>query len=101
MDETTVRRLLAEVRRGQVSVDRALERLKGLPYESLGEFAAIDHHRTLRAGMPEVVFAEGKTAAQVAAIARKLAARGPLLVTRLAPDKAAPVRRAVPGATWD
>ena len=51
--------------------------------------------------MPEVVLAESKTAAQIAAIARKLAARGPLLVTRLAPDKAAAVQRAVKGATYD
>jgi pyridinium-3,5-biscarboxylic acid mononucleotide synthase len=101
MDERAVRALLAGVRRGAVSVDRAVERLKALPYEEIGGFANVDHHRTLRVGMPEVVFAEGKTAAQVAAIARRLAARGPLLVTRLSPDKAAAVRRAVRGATWD
>ncbi len=101
MDERAVRALLARVRRGAVSVDRAVERLKGLPYEEVGGFANVDHHRTLRVGMPEVVFAEGKTAAQVAAIARRLAARGPLLVTRLSPDKAAAVRRAVRGAIWD
>jgi NCAIR mutase (PurE)-related protein len=101
MDERTVRRLLADVRRGEVSVDRAVKRLKALPYEGIGGFAAVDHHRTLRVGMPEVVFAEGKTAAQVAAIARKLAVRGPLLVTRLSPQKAGAVRRAVRGATWD
>jgi hypothetical protein len=51
--------------------------------------------------MPEVVFAERKTAAQVAAIARNLAVRGPLLVTRLDPGKAAPARRAVRGARYD
>jgi hypothetical protein len=51
--------------------------------------------------MPEVVFAQGKTAAQVAAIAKKLAARGPLLVTRLEADNAGPARRAVRGATYD
>jgi NCAIR mutase (PurE)-related protein len=51
--------------------------------------------------MPEVVLAEGKTAAQVAAIARKLAARGPLLVTRLSPQKAGPARRAVRGSRYD
>jgi NCAIR mutase (PurE)-related protein len=101
MDERALRKLLAEVGRGELSVDRAVGRLKGLPYESLGDFAAIDHHRTLRVGMPEVVFAEGKTAAQIAAIARRLSARGPLLVTRLSPEKAGPVRRAVRGATWD
>jgi NCAIR mutase (PurE)-related protein len=101
MDERAVRKLLAGVRRGEVSMDRAVERLKALPYEGIGGFATVDHHRTLRVGMPEVVFAEGKTAAQVAAIARRLAARGPLLVTRLAPEKAGAVRRAVRGARWD
>src|SRR5512141_132778 len=101
MDEHTLRRLLAGVRAGDTSVDDAIRRLKGAPYERLGGFATLDHHRTLRIGMPEVVLAEAKTAAQVAAIARKLAARGPLLVTRLAPDKAGPARRAVKGSVYD
>src|SRR5512144_2815546 len=101
MDEHTLRRLLAGVRAGDTSVGDAIRRLKGAPYERLGDVATLDHHRTLRVGMPEVVLAESKTAAQVAAIARKLAARGPLLVTRLDPDKAGPARRAVRGAIYD
>jgi NCAIR mutase (PurE)-related protein len=48
-----------------------------------------------------VVLAESKTAAQVAAIARRIAAKGPLLVTRLSRDKAGPVRRAVKGSVYD
>ena len=63
--------------------------LKHAPFERMGDVATIDTHRALRVGMPEVVLAESKTAAQIAAIAKKLAAAGPLLVTRLAPDKAA------------
>ncbi len=101
MDERTLRGLLAAVKGGGTSVDEAVRRLKGAPYERLGETATLDHHRTLRVGMPEVVLAESKTAAQVAAIARKLSAKGPLLVTRLAPDKAGPARRAVRGSTDD
>lgn len=101
MDERILRELLGRVRRGQASVAEAVDRLKGLPYERLAEFATVDHHRALRTGMPEVVLGEGKTAAQVAAIARKLAARGPLLVTRASPAQARAVRRAVPGTTWD
>ncbi len=101
MDETTLRRLLAEVRDGKSSLDDAVRRLKGAPYERLGDLATLDTHRTLRVGMPEVVLAESKTAAQVAAIARKLARKGPLLVTRLAPDKAGPPRRAVKGSVYD
>ncbi|SRR6266496_627061 len=101
MDETTLRRLLAAVRAGKTPLEDAVRRLKGAPYERLGDLATLDVHRTLRVGMPEVIFAEGKTGAQVAAIARKLARKGPLLVTRLAPEKAGPVRRAVKGSTYD
>ncbi len=101
MDERTLRRLLDRVRRGEIALDEAVARLKAAPYERLGDLATLDTHRTLRVGMPEVVLAESKTAAQVAAIARKLAARGPLLVTRLAAEKAGPVRRAVRGSVYD
>ncbi len=101
MDERGVRRLLARVRSGTVPVEEAVAALKGAPYERLGGFATVDTHRQLRVGMPEVVFAQGKTAAQVAAIARALARKGPLLVTRLDEGKAGAVRRAVRGAVYD
>ncbi len=101
MDERRLRRLLAAVKDGTTPLDEAVSRLKGAPYERLGDMATLDTHRALRVGMPEVVLAESKTAAQVAAIARKLASRGPLLVTRLSPDKAGPARRAVKGSTYD
>src|SRR5512133_1855054 len=101
MDENTLRRLLAGVRRGSTTLDGAIAKLKAAPFERLGDVATLDHHRTLRVGMPEVVLAESKTAAQIAAIARKIAAKGPLLVTRLAPEKAGPARRAVKGSTYD
>jgi hypothetical protein len=101
MDEGSLRQLLGRLRRGRATVGEVVGALKGAPYEELGGFATLDHHRTLRVGMPEVVLAERKTAAQVAAIARKLAARGPLLVTRLDADKAGPARRAVRGARYD
>jgi NCAIR mutase (PurE)-related protein len=101
MDERRLRRLLARLRDGSTTVEQAVAALRGAPYEDVGGFATLDHHRTLRVGMPEVVLAERKTAAQVAAIARKLAARGPLLVTRLDPAKAGPARRAVRGSRYD
>ena len=101
MTETQLRKLLQAVRDGEADVAHAVARLKGAPFEHVGDFATVDTHRTLRAGLPEVVFAAGKTAAQTAAIARRLAARGPLLVTRLDADKAPAVRRAVKGAVYD
>ncbi len=101
MDERTLRRLLAAVKGGEATVDEVVQRLKSAPFERVGDMATLDVHRTLRVGMPEVVLAESKTAAQVATIARKLARKGPLLVTRLAPEKAGPARRAVRGAVYD
>jgi len=69
MDERGIRKLLEAVRRGRMTPDEAVERLRHLPYEDLG-FAKIDHHRALRQGFPEVVLARGKTAEQVAGIVR-------------------------------
>ena len=67
----------------------AVERLRTLPFEDLG-FARVDHHRQLRQGFPEVVFAAGKTLKQVRGILTSLTARADhILVTRLAPDAAA------------
>jgi NCAIR mutase (PurE)-related protein len=69
MDERDIRNLLEAVERGKMSVAASLDNLRSLPYEDLG-FAKIDHHRSLRQGFPEVIFARGKTPAQVVAIAR-------------------------------
>ena len=78
-----LKRLLREVRTGRQSVGSALRVLKDFPSEELG-FASVDHHRHLRQGMPEVIYGEGKTPAQVLAIARRLLRAGAdLLVTRV------------------
>jgi NCAIR mutase (PurE)-related protein len=74
--------LLKQVRRGKLSVEDALDRLRTLPYEDLG-YAKIDHHRSLRQGFPEVVFARGKDPAQVEGIVhRMLRNQHNILVTR-------------------
>lgn len=67
--------LLQEVRDGRTTIDAAYERLRNLPFEDLG-FAKVDHHRSLRTGMPEVIFSSGKTADQVASIFASLTASG-------------------------
>jgi len=82
MNRLQIEALLKEVSAGQTSVGSALDRLKDLPFEDLG-FAKVDHHRALRTGMPEVIFAAGKTTAQVAAIFERMAkAGGNVLATR-------------------
>jgi hypothetical protein len=84
MDPLAIEALLHEVREGRTDVAQALTRLRNLPFEDMG-FAKLDHHRALRTGMPEVIFAEGKTTEQVAAIfARMAQAGGNVLATRAA-----------------
>jgi NCAIR mutase (PurE)-related protein len=85
MDERDIRRLLERLQAGQVSVEDAVESLRHLPYEDLG-FAKIDHHRALRQGFPEVIFARGKTPQQVVGIVRGMVrlkdSKHNILVTR-------------------
>jgi hypothetical protein len=82
MDRAGIEALLNEVREGRMGVEQALERLRHLPFEDLG-FAKLDHHRALRTGMPEVIFAAGKTVGQVAEIFTSMAqAGGNVLATR-------------------
>jgi len=75
MDTASLRKLLQEVRKGAVTPDDAVARLRHMPFEDLG-FAKIDHHRRVRSGMPEVIFSQGKTPAQVAKIFKQMAAQG-------------------------
>jgi pyridinium-3,5-biscarboxylic acid mononucleotide synthase len=100
MNQEQVRALLEAVRAGAVDVEAALERMRHLPFEDLG-FAKIDHHRALRQGMPEVIFAQGKTPEQVAEIASRLLEQAPnILITRADAPTAERLRRTVPEAEY-
>jgi NCAIR mutase (PurE)-related protein len=82
MDPAAIESLLKEVHEGKTGVADALEKLRILPFEDMG-FAKLDHHRALRTGMPEVIFASGKTIGQVASIFEHMAkAGGNVLATR-------------------
>jgi NCAIR mutase (PurE)-related protein len=97
MRRERVRQLLAQLVDGQLDIERALEHLAFDPVESL-PFASIDHHRALRQGFPEVIFGAGKTTEHLIEIAVRIAERGDgLLVTRLAPEAAAPLAERLPG----
>jgi hypothetical protein len=101
MDVDKLRDLLASVQAGQVDVDQALARLRTLPFDDLG-YARLDMHRALRQGLPEVVFCQGKTAEQVAAILGRLwQGHDRVLGTRAAPDQAAFVADRLPEARYD
>lgn len=100
MNEEQLRALFEQVRAGAVDVAAALERVRHMPFEDLG-FAKVDHHRALRHGMPEVIFAKGKTPEQVVAIAGCLLKNAPnVLITRADKDIAAAVRDAFPSVEY-
>ncbi len=63
------------VKKGGLTVDEAVEKLRHLPYEDLG-FARIDHHRHIRQGFPEVIYCPGKTTEQIVKIFSALASKG-------------------------
>ncbi len=100
MNAEAIRKIFEEVRKGKLLPDEAVQRLRHLPFEDLG-FAKVDHHRALRAGMPEVIFGEGKTPTQVAQIFSRLAKHGGnILATRTTRQQFAAVKKKAPKAEY-
>ncbi|SEG47043.1 hypothetical protein SAMN05421819_3106 [Bryocella elongata] len=90
--------VLAQVERGALSPEDAASRLRSLPYEDLGH-TRVDHHRSLRSGLPEVIYAAGKSTQQVLEIFRALAVSGvDVLATRVAAEAAAAILAEHPSA---
>jgi NCAIR mutase (PurE)-related protein len=100
MNSQALRKLFDEVRGKRISPDEAVERMRHMPFEDLG-FAKVDHHRALRQGMPEVIFAPGKTPSQVAGIFTRLADHGGnVLATRATEEQYAAVAATLPQAEY-
>ena len=101
--------LLEAVAAGNVTPATALDKLKNLAFESVGDFAKIDHHRTLRTGFPEVIWGLGKTPEQIAQIMEVMRSacssaslsRNPLVMaTRIEPDVFAKLQEKVSGLKY-
>src|ERR1051326_5227703 len=100
MKPDAIKKLFQKVQAGKLSPDDALAELRHLPFEDLG-FAKVDHHRSIRAGMPEIILGEGKTPGQVAQIFARLADHGTnVLVTRAMPEQFAGVQEIAPKAEY-
>ena len=101
MNPADLKALLLRVATGELDPGAAMQRLRHFPAENL-DFARIDHHRALRQGQPEVVFAEGKTTEQVLAICERLErAAGGFLCTRATPEVATALHRRFTAARCD
>jgi pyridinium-3,5-biscarboxylic acid mononucleotide synthase len=102
MNAKSLHDLFDQVRSKKLTADEAVQRLRHLPFEDLG-FAKLDHHRTLRQGMPEVIFSEGKTPVQVAKIFARLAVHnedGNILATHATEEQYKAVLAQVPKAEY-
>ncbi len=74
MDIKYLKDLLKQVQSGGVDIDAAVHELKNLPFENLG-YARIDNHRSIRTGVSEVIYCEGKSIEQIQGIVRKISQR--------------------------
>ena len=100
MTPDKLREIFERVRQGKLSPDEGVERLRHLPFEDI-DFAKVDHHRTLRVGMPEVILGQGKTPAQVGEIFARLARHSKnVLATRVSKEQFAAVKKKVRGAEY-
>jgi len=102
MDSDELKRLFDEVQRGLVAPEEAVQRVRTAPFEEVGGFATVDLHRRLRCGFPEVIFGQGKSAEQVAAILKALERQGDGgLATRIGEETALALQRAFPEGDYN
>jgi pyridinium-3,5-biscarboxylic acid mononucleotide synthase len=97
-----LKKLLQAIADGEISPETALDQLKDLPFETLGEFAKIDHHRQLRTGFPEVIWGADKTPEQIIKIMTAMRNRNNsvVMVTRIKPQVYQQLTKAIPDLTY-
>lgn len=101
MNVDALKQLLDGVKGGTVSIESAMDRLKRLPFEEMGN-AVIDSHRELRQGFPEVILGEGKSSEQIIGIIEKLRSNGStILATRIDSTKAESITKAIPSVQYN
>lgn len=87
MEQTKLTQLLEGVANGEVSIEEAVLQLKKAPFEDLG-FAKLDYHRSIRQGIGEVIYGEGKTPKQIIEITKAFLEKGEqcILITRMSEE---------------
>ncbi len=100
MDKDHLTSLLQQVQAGSCTITDALGKLQNFPAETLPG-ACLDHQRTLRTAIPEVIYGAGKTSEQIITIASCLLKQsGPVMVTRVDQEKAAVVQSSLPALRY-
>lgn len=102
MDNQTISRILYEVQAGRLAPDDAAEQLRWQPVQSIGDFAQVDHHRSLRQGMPEFIYSESKLPEQAAEILAAMVAKsGVALASRASEAHYNAMKARVPDACYN
>lgn len=89
-NQPPLQKLLEAIAEGKISPQDGVEKIKNFTFETVGDFAKVDHHRQLRTGFPEVIWSEGKTPEQIIAIIQAMKNNGTdlIMATRLDADTA-------------
>ena len=97
-----IRELLQAVAAGTLTPEAAFDKWQQAPgYESIDDFAKVDHHRTERTGFPEVIWGQDKTAGQIIKIMRVMEPLHPtVMATRIDAQKGIEIQSALPQATY-
>jgi hypothetical protein len=100
MDQNYLKELFEAVRQGQCSTEQAIDKLRHFPAQNLDE-ACIDHQRSLRTGMPEVIFGASKSTDQIITIVKaQLHTSNPVLVTKVEQEKGLAIQKEIPELTY-
>ena len=102
-----LKQLLQQVADGSVKPETAFHQIKNLGFESVEEFAKIDHHRHQRNGFPEVIWGEGKTPEQIMKIIQAMLGQNkglqqdlPIMATRIEESVFQQLQHAIPQLTY-
>ncbi len=102
MKDEDIRELLRQYKEGSIQEEAVMQKMRDIPFEDMG-FAEVDHHREMRQGFPEVIYAEGKTKEQVLSILQSLYrnSSGNLMATRASREKYEFVKEQMPEMEYD
>ena len=96
MNARDLKKILHDLHEQKLTPQQAIKKLTALPYENLG-FARVDHYRSLRLGMPEVIYCQGKTVVQIKKIIQSMNRAGhSVLATKLSKDSFRKLKPSLP-----
>lgn len=92
-----MREILEKVARGEISVEEAERLLRIFAIKEIDNLARIDVGRELRKGIPEIIFAEGKTVEELTTLAVKMVNEtGRAIISRASKEHAERLANLIP-----